>query len=579
MLLLCALIAGSGSAWATETTDVIDNSATSSNLSSTATTTWATDFTLTGTSGASYYIHSMGTKGGSHALQWNANGYLYATKSGGTLKSVTVVGNSKSVKVYAANKAYSAKPTSGELTTLNATSTGATYTFEDDYEFIAINGSASSTQITSITIVWDDGASSSTPVDATWGVSPEEVSVKVGKKTTVDITTNYNGTLSVTSSDETIAMASYADGVLTVTGVAEGTTTLAFSGEATAKYYAINKTVNVKVVPNTVTPGTYDITPNNAFYGTDKTYSGNAAANPSSLSGEQDDITITYSKGSQSNFYVSAEQTRSYKGSTMTFEVPTGYAITAIAFTADGSYWDGTHTASVGEMTDSKNWAGVAQEVTITFGGTCRITKISVTYAAIATVSLAAACTDGTKYYGTYSNDKAFVVPADLTVSEISVIGGELLVEDYKTGDIVPANTGVMVSSATAGDHTVTLSGEAGTSVLGSDNMLKASSVAMEGNNKYYRLTMHNGETIGFWWGAEDGGTFSIAANKAYLAVPETLAREGFAFDFGGETTGVGELKNSRMEELKSYYNLNGQRVAQPTRGLYIVNGRKVVVK
>jgi len=195
-----------------------------------------------------------------------------------------------------------------------------------------------------------------------------------------------------------------------------------------------------------------------------------------------------------------------------------------------------------------------------------------------ATVTLASACTDGTKYFGTYSNSSAFIVPADLTVSEISVIDGELLVENYATGDVVPANTGVMIASATAGEHTVTLSKETGSSVLGSDNMLKASSVAMTGDCKFYRLTMHNGETIGFWWGAAEGAAFDIAANKAYLAVPNTAgARAGFAL-FGDNVTAI-EGVTSVTDGEAVVYNLQGQRVNTNVKGIVIKNGKKFINK
>jgi hypothetical protein len=92
----------------------------------------------------------------------------------------------------------------------------------------------------------------------------------------------------------------------------------------------------------------------------------------------------------------------------------------------------------------------------------------------------------------------------------------------------------------------------------------------------YYRLTMHDGSEIGFWWGAASGAAFDIAANKAYLAVPTSAAREGFAF--GEETNGI-TANNSEAMANDRYYNLQGVEMAQPTRGLYIVNGKKVFVK
>ena len=78
-----------------------------------------------------------------------------------------------------------------------------------------------------------------------------------------------------------------------------------------------------------------------------------------------------------------------------------------------------------------------------------------------------------------------------------------------------------------------------------------------------------------------------LAAHKAYLETTTPAAsRVAPVFD-DGETTGIQELENTSIEELnhsgnealKAYYNLNGQRVTNPKRGLYIVNGKKVIIK
>ena len=161
ILLLCALVVGNSNVWA-DVTDVINNSATSSNLGGTGTTSWADNFSITGTSGAEYYIHSMGTQNTTNALQWNKNGFLYATKSGGKLKSITVIGtNGKNLSIYAATSAYSAAPTGTALTTMSLTGSAVTYNFDENsaYGFIAIKGKDSSTSITSISIVYENGPS------------------------------------------------------------------------------------------------------------------------------------------------------------------------------------------------------------------------------------------------------------------------------------------------------------------------------------------------------------------------------------------------------------------------------------
>ncbi|MBR1694242.1 MAG: hypothetical protein IJ709_02415, partial [Selenomonas sp.] len=83
---------------------------------------------------------------------------------------------------------------------------------------------------------------------------------------------------------------------------------------------------------------------------------------------------------------------------------------------------------------------------------------------------------------------------------------------------------------------------------------------------------------VGFYKAATSGAY--LTAHRAYLSTATAAgAREFLSLD--DETTGISAaLKdNGEMTNDKAFFNLNGQRVAQPTRGLYIVNGRKVVVK
>ena len=207
-----------------------------------------------------------------------------------------------------------------------------------------------------------------------------------------------------------------------------------------------------------------------------------------------------------------------------------------------------------------------------------------------ATITLNAACTDGEMVFGTYSNSSAFVVSEDIVVSEISIVEGKLHVVNYQTGAIVPANTGVMVSALEGGDYEVELSSESGNSVLGDENCLLPSGdgitaevmAAAAPSCKYYRLTMHgannqNPGTIGFWWGAEYGAAFALAANKAYLAVPSATGAPSMGLWIDDDTTGIQSIERTVTDN--QYYTLDGRRIAQPTKGLYIVNGRKVIVK
>ena len=74
--------------------------------------------------------------------------------------------------------------------------------------------------------------------------------------------------------------------------------------------------------------------------------------------------------------------------------------------------------------------------------------------------------------------------------------------------------------------------------------------------------------------------SIEVGPNKAWLAVMAgTPPSRAITLAFDDDATGIGELKGSRTEELK-FYDLNGRKVQSPTRkGIYILNGKKVVVK
>ena len=71
----------------------------------------------------------------------------------------------------------------------------------------------------------------------------------------------------------------------------------------------------------------------------------------------------------------------------------------------------------------------------------------------------------------------------------------------------------------------------------------------------------------------------TVPAGKAYVAVPASAFTGGarsLKVSFGNEATGINAVEAAAQKE--GAYNLNGQRVMQPTKGLYIVNGKKVII-
>ena len=106
-----------------------------------------------------------------------------------------------------------------------------------------------------------------------------------------------------------------------------------------------------------------------------------------------------------------------------------------------------------------------------------------------------------------------------------------------------------------------------------SNNDLQVSDGTVTGNGNIYALSKKSG-VVGFH--KVHSGT-AVPAGKAYLDIsggaPEFMPL------FGNETTGVTEVSGQKEDVRSEYFNLAGQRVAQPTKGLYIVNGKKVIIK
>lgn len=134
----------------------------------------------------------------------------------------------------------------------------------------------------------------------------------------------------------------------------------------------------------------------------------------------------------------------------------------------------------------------------------------------------------------------------------------------------VPANTGVIIEAA-EGSYKVPVIVSA--SALGSINELLVSDGSITGNSSTIYALGKKGGVVGF---VKVKSGVVIPKGKAYLTLPAS-ARDfiGFGED---DITGIDAVKQEAKAD-NQYFNLAGQRVAQPTKGLYIVNGKKVIIK
>ena len=71
----------------------------------------------------------------------------------------------------------------------------------------------------------------------------------------------------------------------------------------------------------------------------------------------------------------------------------------------------------------------------------------------------------------------------------------------------------------------------------------------------------------------------SIAAGKAFLKVANAGGARALSVVFAGEASGIAQVEESVQKGGGAVYNLQGQRVGKAVKGLYIVDGKKVLVK
>lgn len=142
----------------------------------------------------------------------------------------------------------------------------------------------------------------------------------------------------------------------------------------------------------------------------------------------------------------------------------------------------------------------------------------------------------------------------------------------------VAKGEGVLLRSLNEGaaeeniDMTVDAQKNDGNDFVGVETDIESLATETDGHTNYILNNVDG--VIGFYKAAGN----SVAAGKAYLQVPTTAANAKSLKIVFGDTTGISEINNTAKAD-GTYYSISGVRVANPTKGLYIQNGKKVIVK
>lgn len=209
-----------------------------------------------------------------------------------------------------------------------------------------------------------------------------------------------------------------------------------------------------------------------------------------------------------------------------------------------------------------------------------RLDDIELTAAQVAPTSVSVTIGE-TGYATLYYSDRALTVPAGVKGYTCSLSDGSFKMnEAFAEGQTIPAGTGVLLNG-NPGTYTFNISSEAGTPV--DDNWLKGSDekATTKDGERYYMLSLDAKNTagsVGFYWGAPNGGAFTNGAHKAYLCVKPGVAGAKTCYRFDGQTTAIDGTRADKPTTADgAVYNLAGQRVDRSYKGVVIKNGKKYI--
>jgi len=195
-------------------------------------------------------------------------------------------------------------------------------------------------------------------------------------------------------------------------------------------------------------------------------------------------------------------------------------------------------------------------------------------------------CFVNSAYIAVLTGDYAtFCSTADLDFSDVEGLKAYVATEINAAEQTVKL---VQVKNVPAGTGIV-LVGEAGTYQIAAGNSTMEKASMMVGTTEVTVLSKQNGSNVNYilangqqgigFYAVKDGST--LAAAKAYLPLPTTAEAKGWNMQFE-DTDNATRIQgiSSDTADTDVYYNMNGQRISKPqTKGIYIKNGKKIMVK
>ena len=176
--------------------------------------------------------------------------------------------------------------------------------------------------------------------------------------------------------------------------------------------------------------------------------------------------------------------------------------------------------------------------------------------------------------FATYVPTCNVVAPADAKVytAKVNEAKSAVVLTEVPAGSVIAKGTPVLVG-AEAGSYTFTASADEAAPVENND--LKAAAADTKGDGAtIYALVEQDGKAV--FAPLKEG--VAVSLGHAYLELPAASAPRFYPIQFGGETTGINEV-NAAAKADGAYYTLQGVKTSKAAKGIYIHNGKKVVIK
>lgn len=433
----------------------------------------------------------------------------------------------------------------------NLTKYNSTYEFAQGNQLISLQKS----QKTTPTSVWKISGNTVTSIVITKGGS-----------FTATFETNSTGTKSFESSNTEVATVSNT-GVISLTGKA-GIATITASTASNDTYIASEAKLLI-VIGEPVEDGVFNfgnyqdygsgIVPGDEYYTAASTWTaGNIAL---TVSGRYRWF-IDSKKATDLRLYTQKEN--DVETTKFTITAPSGKKLTKIVITGS------SHGSLTADGYSAGTWTGLADNVTFTYGassGSINISTITVYYSG-PTISV----TMGEAGWMTYSNVGAALSFEGVTAYRVSSVA-----EDHVNLIPIteaPANTPVLLKAEPgAYNFTVIASAESvGTNKLSISDGTKTS----DETYNVYALAKKN-DVVGFY---KVHAGVMVPAGKCFISVKiateQATARDFLSFIEEGATS-INAIENG--QSTNEVFDLQGRQIKNPTKGLYIKNGKKVIIK